>query len=337
MAVGTFIQPLFGTQQPSEVKTNIQNCIAVLARLGAAFAPHEQDTPDMTVRVDAGVLPYLVGGARVEQAAQNTATITAPSVNPRIDLVVIDNQTAAVAVITGEEAASPVAPNLPAGKWPIAEIALATSTTEITNDLITDERLAGGTSLPETTAENDFIVGNESGAWTKKTLAETKAILGQEWQLFGSVELTNQNTYTFSGLTPGKTYRLEIQLMMGSYANSQIALRFNGDSEGYYDWYNDDSNSINSNHDATYLALYGYQSMQSSKPVEGSLIITPFYGDNTRCMVRGSTVYFNSGYPISCRVGGDYKHGTANITSLTLFETQAYNFSGKLLLWEKTN
>jgi hypothetical protein len=38
----------------------------------------------------------------------------------------------------------------------------------------------GGGSAPVTTAENDFQVGDGAGAWIKKTLAETKTILGTD-------------------------------------------------------------------------------------------------------------------------------------------------------------
>jgi hypothetical protein len=43
-------------------------------------------------------------------------------------------------VVTGAEAASPSAPAIPSGKLPVCQIALATSTTAITNSLLTDER-----------------------------------------------------------------------------------------------------------------------------------------------------------------------------------------------------
>jgi len=43
----------------------------------------------------------------------------------------------------------------------------------------------GGGSAPATTAENDFQVGNGSGSWIKKTLAETKTILAVLESLVG--------------------------------------------------------------------------------------------------------------------------------------------------------
>jgi hypothetical protein len=145
MSVGTFLQPDHETQSGAVYKAAIDNSLAAMSRIAVAFAPHEQDTPAMTVRVDAGDL--LVSGAIVHQAAQNSATITAPSgTDHRIDRVVIDSLTGAVSVVAGtpgvEGAVTP--PDIPTGKLPVCQVALAHGMTVITNDLITDERILGG-------------------------------------------------------------------------------------------------------------------------------------------------------------------------------------------------
>lgn len=144
MAVGTFDQPNFETQFGTEYKTAIDNCFAALSRIGQMFAPHEQDTPDMTVRVDAGAL--LANVTLSEIAAQSTGVITAPAGSDhRIDRVVYDSLTGAVSVITGTPGALPrTAPAITTGKLPICQVALAHGMTVITNDLITDERVLGG-------------------------------------------------------------------------------------------------------------------------------------------------------------------------------------------------
>jgi hypothetical protein len=143
MTVGTFHQPNHEEigLEGGDYKKDIDNSIAALARIGAAFAPHEQSAPDMTIRVDAG--PVWVSGILTEKAAQDSAAITAPTTNPRIDRVVKDSLTGVIAVVTGTEAASPVAPDIPSGKEPICQIALETTTTAITNDMITPEQLPG--------------------------------------------------------------------------------------------------------------------------------------------------------------------------------------------------
>ncbi len=102
------------------------------------FDAHEASTPDMTVLITAGKIKN--GLDNISLSAQVSGTITAPSVNPRIDRVVIDNYDGLISIITGAEAASPVAPLIIPGKTVIAQILLQTSTTAITNDLITDER-----------------------------------------------------------------------------------------------------------------------------------------------------------------------------------------------------
>lgn len=73
----------------------------------------------MTVIVDAGFV--FVGTTLTEAAAQITPTITAPTVNPRIDRAVVDQATGAVSIVTGTEAASPSAPAIPTGKLPVCE------------------------------------------------------------------------------------------------------------------------------------------------------------------------------------------------------------------------
>jgi hypothetical protein len=139
MTTAKFVQPNFLTQDPTVYKGSIDAATAVLARLAAAFAPHAQDTPVMTVRVDAGFI--WDGTTYTAVAAQSTGTITAPVTNPRIDRIVVDKTTGAVSVISGAENASPTAPALTAGKIPVAQVLLATSSTSITNSMLTDERV----------------------------------------------------------------------------------------------------------------------------------------------------------------------------------------------------
>ena len=138
MSVKTFVQPDSTSQPAATYPGNIDAAVSVLARPGDSFAPHAEATPDMTVALDAGHL--MNGQTLVEQAAQSTGTITAPVTNPRIDRIVVDNATGAVSVVTGVESASPAAPAIPAGKSPVAQVLLQTTSTAITNAMLTDER-----------------------------------------------------------------------------------------------------------------------------------------------------------------------------------------------------
>ncbi len=71
---------------------------------------------------------------------QVTGTFSAPITNPRIDRIVVDRMTGVLSVVTGTEATSPNPPAIPTGKAPVAQVLLRTSSTAITNDMITDER-----------------------------------------------------------------------------------------------------------------------------------------------------------------------------------------------------
>ena len=160
MTVATFTQPDFTTQDAATYKAALDASIAVLAEIGRAFACHQSDpsTPDMTVKVDAG---RVFDGQTVTGVAQQTSsTITAPAGNPRIDRVVIDASTGTAELVTGTEAASPAAPDIPAGKLPCAQIALTVGMTEITDDDITDER----TNVPaQQPAQALFMWANYGG------------------------------------------------------------------------------------------------------------------------------------------------------------------------------
>jgi hypothetical protein len=121
----------------------IDAAMQVFARVARAFAPHASESgspsaPDMTVTIDAGAL--LVGESLVSQAAQTSGTLTAPSGNPRRDLIVIDEKTGALSIVTGTEAASPSDPTLPIGKIAVGRIRLTVGMTAIDDMDIDDLR-----------------------------------------------------------------------------------------------------------------------------------------------------------------------------------------------------
>lgn len=70
----------------------------------------------------------FVNGTEIVFAGGSTPTVTAPSANPRIDVLTIDSS-GALAWTTGTENASPVAPTYPANKIPICELYNVTSET----------------------------------------------------------------------------------------------------------------------------------------------------------------------------------------------------------------
>jgi len=139
MSVATFLQTNYTGQSSAVYKAAIDGDIGILAILGDAFAPHAKATPDMTVQLEPGAM-FLHGGAPIVQGLQTSATLTAPSVNNRIDRVVIDAATAVLSVIGGTESGSPVAPAIPVGKIPIGRILMTVGMVTVQNSAITDER-----------------------------------------------------------------------------------------------------------------------------------------------------------------------------------------------------
>lgn len=123
----------------------LYEAIKIIAARGPSglFAPHAQSAPDMTVRIDPG--HFFISTALISVAAQNSALITAPVTNPRIDRIVISSNDGLVSVITGTEAASPVPPAMPStgNVFLVADVYLTTGMTEITDSSITDNRSAG--------------------------------------------------------------------------------------------------------------------------------------------------------------------------------------------------
>ena len=138
MTVSLYNQPDYTAQSGSTYKANIDGAFDSGERIFNDFAPHAQATPVMTVRLDAGHV--FDGMTLLAVAAQSSATIVAPTTNPRIDRIVVDRLTGVVSVITGTEAASPSAPAITAGKVPVAQARIETTSTTITNAMITDER-----------------------------------------------------------------------------------------------------------------------------------------------------------------------------------------------------
>lgn len=136
--VATWTPPVNTTQNATAYKANIDACAIVAQRIVDSFAARPTTTPAMTVTIDPGHI--FDGTTLTEVAVQTTGTITAPVGNPRIDRVVIDRFTGVASVVTGTPGASPSPPAITAGKVPVCQVLLQTSSTAITNAMIFDER-----------------------------------------------------------------------------------------------------------------------------------------------------------------------------------------------------
>ena len=141
--VATFTPPIStggGVQNPTQYKANIDGAVAVAQRVIDNFAPRQSSPAAMTITADPGCV--FSGTTLTELAAQTSGTITAPTgSNKRIDRLVFDAITGVISIITGTPTTgTPTAPTITAGKMPIAQILLQSTTTSITNSIITDER-----------------------------------------------------------------------------------------------------------------------------------------------------------------------------------------------------
>jgi hypothetical protein len=136
MTVQTFAQPDFTAQDNATYKANIDHAIAVLAEAAKQFAPREMAVPAMGITIEQGHLP---DGTSI--AATNVTGIGAPGANPRIDRIYYSPDQASYQRVVGTEASSPVAPALPGGAVPIAQIMLTVGQTAILNANIVDERV----------------------------------------------------------------------------------------------------------------------------------------------------------------------------------------------------
>lgn len=95
---------------------------------------------DMIIRVLAGELQVLETQAYVAVAQQDLTHGAADVTNARIDLISVDYGTGVAAITAGTPAATPVAPAVPAGRVPLAQVNIPAGDTAITNNQITDKR-----------------------------------------------------------------------------------------------------------------------------------------------------------------------------------------------------
>ncbi len=218
--VSTFIQPDNTSQDGTTYKTSLDDAAAVFKRIAATFAPHAQSTPDMSVRVDAGNIA-TVGGIHTEVAAQNTETLTAPTTNPRKDIVTIDRVTGAVGVATGAEAVSPVDPTLPTETLVIARINLTVGMTEIANADIEDLR-----SVPLSAFPSDILTA-KSEILSHNGINDVSIGVGTDGQVL-TADSTDPNGVKWMDPASDTTDGVKITFTRQFLSNSYPALDING-------------------------------------------------------------------------------------------------------------
>lgn len=201
MTVATFLQPNSTTQNSTALGATYDGDMSVLIREGVRFAPSAQASPNMTVLLAAG---HVFNGVTLtEVATQNTGTITAPGSNSRIDRVVVDQVTGSVSVVTGTPGTSPVAPAIPSGKCPVAQVLLTSSTTSITNSIITDERdFAGLGGLGGQTPYG--VTTNSTNAYTVTTSPSFSSLTTGQ-RIYAKINAANTGSATINANGTGAT------------------------------------------------------------------------------------------------------------------------------------
>jgi hypothetical protein len=165
MTARTLRSPTTARRPARQYKGNIDDSVNVLAQIGGLFAPHAKTVADLTVLVDAGRI--FAGGAIASQNQQTVSGFVAAASTQRIDRIVLDQTTGAASRVAGVESGSPVAPAVPAGKIPCAQVGpFTTSTTAIPNSMITDERQSTA-SAPSAGEYRSTQVFTASGTYTK--------------------------------------------------------------------------------------------------------------------------------------------------------------------------
>lgn len=329
---GTFKQPDFESDSGTEYKTNIDNSISVMSRIGASFAPHEQDTPNMTIRVDAGNL--WVDGGVVEVGAQSSATISSPATYSRIDRIIIGSTAGTVSILSGTPATSPVAPVIPENKLPICKVTLATTTTAITNSLITDERVNWIGINFASNAEA------EAGVITNKAIAPSQLQYGGRMKLVESKELTGATSATFTGLLPGHKYKLYVRLLQNT-SNSYHYMRFNADSGNNYTTQvktiptigADTSTKVTTN--AFLFLTHNIDVILAGAEATFHIFFNSWLSDHHKVNIRGDGVFLDandSGHISDVRISGNYR-GAADLTSMT-YSCHVGTMTGLLELYE---
>ena len=198
--VAKWLLSIFTTQDPATYKAAIDGNFAVAQRIVNNFAPYAQTSPNMTISLAAGSV--YNGTNLTEVAVQTTGTITAPVSNSRIDRVVISSAAGTLSVITGTAGASPTAPAITAGNLPVARILLTSSSTNITNSMITDERNLASSSLVNDTSPslggtlntNSHLVQFSKGADIASATALTLGTDGNYFNVTGTNAITSINT-----------------------------------------------------------------------------------------------------------------------------------------------
>lgn len=318
MTVSTFTQPDNTTQTGSAYKTAIDGAAHVHHRIAGAFACHQQDgnspdAPDMTVVVDAGAL-VRAGLVPLEVGAQSTSALTAPTGNPRRDIVYIDNSTGALGVATGAEAASPSDPAVPAGKTAVARVRLTVGMTEITNADIDDLRVGG--SAPEFTGPD--VSGSPQLSGTAGIVPapdpgdETKFLRGDATWASAADQVARDMAASAMALADanGVAGPVGAFLLADPFTSDTLPVKTNATYDSTNDWY----------HNATSPTLIDRTTGTAIGTfVDGGGLSAAFDGNTAQTLAAGAQ---NSAGATTNNIGKDYGAGNEKaVTKAIIYST----------------
>lgn len=213
----------------ASLRVNMCSAINAASQKAWAFAPYPSDTPDMLVHLWPGAL--LVDGQPVEVATQATGAFAAPTVHPRIDRIVIDARTGALAVVAGVEAATPARPNVPAGKLPVARVRFSVGMTAISEGDIDDERVdSGGAPLGSLTSPSPYDAASTQDVVTAISAIPQADLVARDQCALLYLFIMLSTAISTGALVQGKQWKLAIDEWVANNTAAQLVV----DTINYY-------------------------------------------------------------------------------------------------------
>ena len=167
----------------------------------------------MTVKIAPGTF-WSNEGVHLEYSGGNSPVLSAPMTAASWTVIVL-NESAAVEVVVGASAASPVLPAIPLNTLPVAAIFLNSSATVITRDSVFDIR-------PLWEVRSETVANLQTELTNRYTIAQTDSLLVSKADGVG----TNEETWTINkDLVGVPATDVFVEIERGSSSN--VSLRWN--------------------------------------------------------------------------------------------------------------
>lgn len=198
-----FLDSILPDQASNFSKTNISKALRALHAMDVElFHAEEQATPDMTVKVWGG--RFFLAGVYTEWSLDgnkdvtttNSGTMTAPTTDPRIDLMYWDTTSETLGITQGTEAASPSQPAIPD---PVSQISVILiyhrvgSTKVLNSDDSTNSYIMGRNVRPFLNV-NSFLKNFPKGADIASAAALAPGNDGNAFDVTGTTAITSINS-----------------------------------------------------------------------------------------------------------------------------------------------